>query len=85
VIEEGALPDSALLHQYVKSGAYTDCFSTDLLNSVSLAEFVEAFYTTWLFKLERFILKVAVKKPSTDAEARQLSRGELDRFAAWYV
>ena len=85
MIEESALPESALLHEYVQSGAYTDCFSTDILSKVSLAEFVEAFYTTWLFKLERFILKVAVKKPSTDTEARQLSLGELDRFAAWYV
>jgi hypothetical protein len=85
VIEESALPKSALLQKYVRSGAYTDCFSTDMLSNVSLAAFVEAFYTTWLFKLERFILRIAVSKPSTDDEPRRLSNGELERFAAWYV
>jgi hypothetical protein len=35
--------------------------------------------------LERFILRVAVSKPSSDAEARQVSEGEIDTFAAWYV
>ena len=85
MIEECALPKSALLQEYVRSGAYTDCFSTYILSNVSLAVFVEAFYTTWLFKLERFILRIAVSKPSTDDEARRLSNGELERFAAWYV
>ena len=85
MIEESALPKSALLQKYARSGAYTDCFSTDILSNVSLAVFVEAFYTTWLFKLERFILRIAVSKPSTDDEARRLSNDELERFAAWYV
>jgi hypothetical protein len=46
---------------------------------------VEAFYTTWLFKLERVILKVAVSRPSTDEQVKALMAGELDTFAAWYV
>jgi hypothetical protein len=85
VIEESALPKPSLLQKYARSGAYTDCFSTDIPSNVSLAAFVEAFYTTWLFKLERFILRIAVSKPSTDDEARRLLNGELERFAAWYV
>jgi hypothetical protein len=85
MIEKGALPETALLQKYVQSGAYTDCYSTRISSDVSLADFVTAFYTTWLFKLERFILRVAVSKPSTDAEALSLVRGERDRFAAWYV
>ncbi len=43
------------------------------------------FYTTLLFKLERFILKWTVSKSSTDAQARQLSDGEIEQFAAWHV
>ncbi|MGH8241864.1 MAG: hypothetical protein ACRETY_00780 [Steroidobacteraceae bacterium] len=49
------------------------------------AEFVEAFYTTALFKLERWILQFAAALPSTDGEARALARGERDSFAAWTV
>lgn len=44
-----------------------------------------AFYTTWLFRLERWILRLLVARPSTDEEARQLARGERDGFAAWSV
>ena len=85
MVEESPLPDSALLQKYARSGAYTDCFSTEISSDVSLSQYVEAFYTTWLFKLERIILRFAVSKPSTDSEAGQVSRGEIDRFAAWYV
>lgn len=44
-----------------------------------------AFYTTPLFKIERFILKVALAKGATDDQARQLGAGALDTFAAWRV
>ena len=44
-----------------------------------------AFYTTWLFRLERWILRLAVARPSTDEEAHQLARGEREAFAAWSV
>jgi hypothetical protein len=46
---------------------------------------VAAFYTTWLFRLERWILRLAVARPSTDEEAHELARGERDSFAAWSV
>ena len=52
---------------------------------MSQADYVAAFYTTWLFKLERVILAALVNKPSTDDEARVLARGERDGFAAWSV
>jgi hypothetical protein len=79
------LPPGALSEGYRESGAYTDCYAVDLARTVSLAEYVEAFYTTALFKLERWLLRIAVSRPSTDAEARALARGERDEFAAWTV
>lgn len=85
MIEKGELPADALLQEYVRSGAYTDCYSTHTQVAVSLADYVTAFYTTWLFKLERYILRVAVSRPSTDTEARQVAAGDTDRFAAWTV
>lgn len=66
-------------------GAYTDCYVTEIARTVSLPEYVEAFYTTPIFKLERLILKWSVSKPSTDAEARHLAHGATDAFAAWSV
>lgn len=79
------LPEGALLSRYSGSGNYTDCYSADVTRSVSHAEFIEAFYTTALFKLERIILAGLASRPSTDAQARQLAHGEIDSFAAWSV
>ena len=79
------LPDAALLKRYDDIGAYTDCYETDFDCHVSHEQFVVAFYTTWLFKLERWILSWAVKRPSTDAQAVELARGHRDQFAAWSV
>lgn len=80
------LPDISLLSRYrLQQGAYTDCYSTEIAGRVSQAEFVEAFYTTWVFKLERTILKWAVAKPSTDAQAALLAQGDLEAFSAWTV
>jgi hypothetical protein len=85
LIEKCELPDNALLQKYARSDAYTDCYSTPTPAPVSHADFVAAFYTTWLFRLERFVLRWVAARPSTDAEARQLAAGERDTFAAWYV
>jgi hypothetical protein len=72
-----------LLRNYRDAGAYTDCFAAVVPIAVSQAEYVEAFYTTWPFKLERKLLAWFVSKPSTDAQARTLASGESDSFAAW--
>lgn len=79
------LPPAALLHKYRDSGAYTDCYFIEVPQRISHAQYVEAFYTTSVFKLERQLLKWFVSKPSTDAQAHLLARGELDCFAAWTV
>lgn len=70
---------------YRANGAYTDCYVTEIAGSVSHEQFVAAFYTTVVFKLERVILKWAVSKPSTDIQAGQLASGVTDTFAAWQV
>lgn len=84
-IESCSIPDGALLHNYLGAGTYTDCYVTDIRGSVSHAQYVMAFYTTPVFKLERLILKIAVSRPSTDAQAKQLAAGSIDVFSAWYV
>jgi hypothetical protein len=83
-IERCALPPDALLRRYLERG-YTDAYCADVPYAVTHAEYVEAFYTTWLFGLERWLLARLVAKPSTDAQARALSRGSNEPFAAWRV
>ena len=79
------IPEGSLLAAYPPRGAYTDCYATEVPGAVSHQAFVTAFYTSWLFKLERLILRWAVSRPSTDAEAARLATGALDRFSAWTV
>src|SRR5688572_29681445 len=79
------LPAGALLQKYRDQGAYTDCYATQVAWPVSQSGYVEAFYTTTVFKLERWVLQWLASRPSTDLEARQLAAGALDSFAAWRV
>jgi len=79
------LPSFALLSRHAADGGYADCFITELPGDFSHAEYVCAFYTTWLFRLERLVLATLVFKPSTDRQACELARGERDAFAAWSV
>jgi hypothetical protein len=84
-IRRCALPADALLQKYERNGAYADCYCTVVAGHVSHAAFVEAFYTTALFKVERRLLAWFVAKPSTDVEASELAAGDRDTFAAWSV
>ena len=84
-IQVGELSKEVLLGRYKQEGAYTDCYFVDMPCRVLQAEFVEAFYTTPLFKVERFILSLFAGKPSSDLQARQLASGEIVDFAAWSV
>lgn len=79
------LPGQSLLQAYARNGDYTDCFAVDIGTAVSHSQFVAAFYTTWVFKLERFVLACLVRRPSTDEGARQLAAGADADFAAWRV
>jgi hypothetical protein len=84
-VDSRPLPGHALLARYAADGSYTDCYVTEVSGAVSHAEYVEAFYTTWLFKLERRVLKWLAARPSTDKEAGELAHGAREKFAAWAV
>jgi hypothetical protein len=77
------LPRNALLNTYAERGAYTDCFTYEVAGTVSLADFIRAFYTSRAFRPERWILSVLLSMPSTDADVAQLAAGMVTRFAAW--
>jgi hypothetical protein len=84
-IQSCALPSNSLLNAYRADGAFADCYTTVLDDTVSHDQFVAAFYSSGVFKLERAILKWAAGKPSTDKQAQQLAAGLTNEFAAWRV
>lgn len=85
VFRASALPGNALLRKYDDGYSFTDCYRTEVKGVIPFAVFVEAFYTTPLFRLERLILKWLARRPSTDEDARSLAQGTADTFAAWQV
>jgi hypothetical protein len=90
-IAREAVPEDALLRTYrggvhpERWGRYGDCFSITVHRAANLADFVFAFYTSSLFRLERLMLRALVHAPSSDSEARRLADGSATTFAAWYV
>lgn len=78
-----AVPADTLLANCRRTGAYVDCYETELERAISLPEYVEAFYTTPLFKVERLILRLLVSCPSSDRDVKALAAGNANTFAAW--
>ena len=79
------VPRDGLLQAYVGKGAtYTDCFEVMSPHAVALPELIEAFYTTWLFRMERAVLSVLMRRWIPDAEVHALAQGG-ERFAVWQV
>lgn len=77
------VPPDSLLDRLARSrSAFADAYALRLPRAVPLAEFVEAFYTTRLFKLERAVLALLGKR-SSNAMARAVARGEGERIAVW--
>ena len=79
------VPPHSLLARYVRDGTYADCYVTRVGRSVSHSEYVEAFYTTALFKVERLILRWLAARPSSDLDAKRLADAGAETFAAWKV
>ncbi len=85
-ITDAAPPANSLLTVLqAERRAFADAYWLDLPGpAVELAAFVEAFYTTRLFKLERLVLRLA-GLPSSDAQAAAVAQSQSERFAAWRV
>jgi hypothetical protein len=75
----------SLLRPYQGGSGFADCYITEVRGVVSQAQFIEAFYTSGLFKIERTLLTYLASRPATDADARQLAAGTASRFSAWTV
>ncbi|MFM6932519.1 MAG: hypothetical protein ACKOUT_09785 [Novosphingobium sp.] len=84
-IRRGEVPSDSLLAVYGRAGDYTDCFIAEVPGQVSFPRFVEAFYSSPMFKPERFLLMALLSKPSSAQDIRDLAHGQADHFAAWTV
>ena len=79
------LPQGALLAKYLRGGTYADCYVTEVARPVSHAEYVEAFYTTAVFKVERLLLAWLVSLACTLAlpSSPSSTQGRGKQISAW--
>lgn len=85
-VKQTNLPDKSLLKTYAHiKGCHTDCFSTEIQKHIDLQQYIAGFLTSPIFKIERWILSVALQKLSTDQEASLLAENKVDQFSAWGV
>jgi hypothetical protein len=73
-----------LLAAYRREGIYTDCFAVTVAGRVDFTNYVEAFYTTPLFKIERWLLGL-FGHATSDRDVRRLALGEVSRLSVWQV
>lgn len=76
--------DSLLAPRAAQPGTYADCFEVMHPGAVDLAAFLTAFYSTPLFRLERLILALVLRRPVRQAEVAALAAG-AKHFAVWTV
>ncbi|MBK7685610.1 MAG: hypothetical protein IPJ25_06005 [Rhodocyclaceae bacterium] len=79
------VPPNSLLSGYNGDAGYADCYQVEVSGLITQAIFIEAFYTSPLFKIERGILTHLARKPASDADVRRLAIGQAVRFSAWHV
>ncbi|HME41196.1 MAG TPA: hypothetical protein VKG63_19730 [Steroidobacteraceae bacterium] len=90
-IARETVPEDALLKTHrggahpERWGRYGDCFSVTVDGTARLADFVFAFYTSPVFRIERLMLRALAGAPSDDADARRLADGSAASFAVWNV
>jgi hypothetical protein len=83
------LADDALLRTYLGDvhpewwAGQGDCFCITVPGAVPLGDFVFAFYTAPVFRIERWLLSVIAGARSTDADARAVADGSGESFAVW--
>ncbi|WP_420862864.1 hypothetical protein [Algirhabdus cladophorae] len=85
-VTKSDVPSDALLQRYAqRDDCFTDCFYADIAAPVTLEAYVMAFYRTWLFRTEKWILDRTIKRPSGIAELTALASGRGNNFSAWSV
>ena len=84
-IQPCEVPSNSFLRRYKDRDGYADCYMVDVMGAITQEQFVEAFYTSPLFKVERTLLRHLASRQATDADAKQLAMGKATSFSAWRV
>jgi hypothetical protein len=72
-----------MLDQCRSANAYVDCYQIELKASTRLRDYIEAFYSSPVFKLERGILALVARKSASDQDANALATNDTRQFSIW--
>ncbi len=78
------VPQDSLLAGFGGPADYRDCFVREVSGEVSLADYIERFYSSAVFGPERVVLGLIGRGASME-DIRALARGKSDRLAVWEV
>ena len=78
------VPEGSLLAAYGGPGDYRDCFVREVPGEVSLAQYIERFYSSMVFAPERMVLGLIGRGASAE-DISALARSEADRIMVWEV
>lgn len=87
-IDTPALPETSLLARHRGPECYRDAFRTKVPRAVSLPEFITAFYASYAFTPERYVLRAIGPGTAWWADSTHiaaLAEGRAERLAAWTV
>lgn len=85
-ITQGPIPDKALIETYARiKGGHTDCYYVDVPRYVTLSEFIQTFFSSPVFRLERLLLNMSPTGRSTDQDIANLASGTGNTMAVWKV
>lgn len=85
-VTEVPLPDQAFLQRYAqRDDCFADCYCDDVSGAVDLSHFIDKFYQSPLFRAERLILGLAMRKPSSRSDVTALAQNQAKQFAMWDV
>lgn len=82
---EGQLPPGALLDSYRVDGGHVDCYVAEVPRAVDLGQLITAFYTSRVFRPERWLLGLVLGKKANDSDVAELASGQTSCFSAWSV
>lgn len=77
-------PEGALIRRYTTTlGAYSDCFYVDIPAEVTLSDYILAFFSTPIFRMERLILNLLPSGRSNKRCVLDLASGSGKKMASW--
>ena len=86
MVARAEVPEGALIARYLaETGAHVDAYCVAGPREIGLPDYVSAFFTSPVFRLERALLRVFARTKSSDAQVRALAEGTGTHMALWEV